>query len=416
MGGGGLSGGSRPIGVDDKDDLKDFHEALAVQATSQQVIAYKAMVKSTAEASAELQSLIGQVGTSDASARSSRAAVLEVALEKARTENKNFIEGFSGPQKNGLKEITKKLAKADSELAQQAKELNQKVVETKEPGEVITGAAQNLEHALTDFQNVQVSLGTEMSIVISDSQDATFNIAPVKNSINFQNQPVAIVTSGVISQGGAETGQHTFMVKLAEDISDLQQNITEVLRAQLDKADRCGERVAIQNATISPQEPESLVVTQLHFERWVCFGGQNNEIAEGDGTLEVKLTAEVADDGTLRVTPAISRIDAEGVLAESLRSGSLGPELRDKIGESVLSAMRQGGDLKALLPPAAQGHAKLRHAQFQATGAGALMVALDGDIRVSDDQATALTSQLNERASSQQKRAQQTSLQQSIPR
>ncbi len=58
-GGTGLSQGNHASGIDEKDDLKDFHEVLAVQATSQQIIDYVAMLKSTTAASEELQSLGG---------------------------------------------------------------------------------------------------------------------------------------------------------------------------------------------------------------------------------------------------------------------------------------------------------------------------------------------------------------------
>src|ERR1700692_2520834 len=57
-GGGGLSGGGKATGVDVKDDLKDFHAALALQATSQQIVDYNLMEKSTEVASTELQSLL----------------------------------------------------------------------------------------------------------------------------------------------------------------------------------------------------------------------------------------------------------------------------------------------------------------------------------------------------------------------
>src|SRR5580658_8986810 len=61
-GGDGLSGVGRPTGVDAKDDLRDFHEVLAVQATSQQIIAYDLMLKSTAAACTELQAFREQLG------------------------------------------------------------------------------------------------------------------------------------------------------------------------------------------------------------------------------------------------------------------------------------------------------------------------------------------------------------------
>ena len=56
-GGGGLSGpAGRATGVSEKDELKDFREVLAVQATSQQIVQYAAMVKISEAASAELRS------------------------------------------------------------------------------------------------------------------------------------------------------------------------------------------------------------------------------------------------------------------------------------------------------------------------------------------------------------------------
>src|ERR1017187_2703808 len=60
-GGGGMSGISRPTGVDEKDSLKDFHQALAMQATSQQISEFQALVKYTQAAQAELQAFLQQL-------------------------------------------------------------------------------------------------------------------------------------------------------------------------------------------------------------------------------------------------------------------------------------------------------------------------------------------------------------------
>ncbi len=101
----------------------------------------------------------------------------------------------------------------------------------------------------------------------------------------------------------------------------------------------------------------------------------------------------------MRLTPEIGRVDAQGLIGELLRSGSLGDILRDKITESVLSAIRQGGDFNATLPAAARGNATLHGAQFQGTGSGKLLVVLDGEIRMSNEQVTSLTSELKKRSS-----------------
>jgi hypothetical protein len=417
-GGGGLSGrGGRATGVDTKDDLKGFHLALAVQATSQQIIEYNLMMKSTEAAAAGLQAFVEQLGKqNNVSELAGRDAIVDRAIEKARTANKKFLDGFSERQKSGLKEITKKLTKADADLEQQVKALDQTVGDAKAVGQQIAGSAQNLEHTLTSFRSQQVDLGEEMSIgAPQNGEDLTFSIPRLKSSVNFANQPVSITTSGVVSRGTAEGGQSIFKLELTADLSDLQREITEVLHAQLDKADRCGERIEIHNATLTPRGPASLVVVQLHFERWTCLGRQTmNEMVEGDGTIEVKLTPVVGEDGMLRLAPEIGRVDADGVVGELLRSGSLGDAVRDKITDSILSAVRQGGDFKVLLPPTAQGNARLRHAQFQGTGSGRLMVVLEGEIRVSNEQATALTGELRGRSAAHA--SSQETTQQTVPR
>jgi hypothetical protein len=407
-GGEGLSGVGKPTGVDAKDDLKDFHATLAVQATSQQVIEYDLMLKSSAAASAELQAFLEQLGKENsASELAGRDASLAQAIEKARTESKNFLDGFTDPQKTGLKEISKRLTKSDSDLAFQTKTIKTEVGDAKAVGLQVASSAQNLERTLTTFRSEQLALGEEMSIgAANNGQDSAFDLVPVKSSVDVANQTVAITTSGVISQGVAEGGQNVFKLKLTSDMSDLQQSITEVLRAQLDKDDRCGDRIEIQKATLTPFPPASLVAAQLHFERWACgttFGRETvNETVEGNGTIEVKLTLAVGEDGTLRLVPEIGRIDVQGLVGDLLRSGLLGETMRDKIAESILSTVRLAGNFATTLPPTAQGYATLHHAQFQGTGSGKLMVVLEGEIRVSNERAPALISELKGRSASPQ--------------
>jgi hypothetical protein len=286
-------------------------------------------------------------------------------------------------------------------LAQQAKVLDQTVEANAAALQIVT-SAQNLDHMLAGFRSEELNLGEEMGIENSTAQqNVAFNIAPVKGTLSFANQTITLTTSGVISQGAAEGGQNTFKLQLVADLSDLQQDLTEVLRGAVDKADRCGEQIAIQGATLEPREPASLVVVQLHFERWACIGRDANEMVEGNGSIEVKLTPAIADDGGLRLVSEIGRVDAQGLLGESLRSGSLGDALRDKITESILSTMRQAADFKMTLPPAAQEGATLHRARFEGTGSGKLMAVLDGEIRVSDDKVTSLTSALKAQTAAQ---------------
>jgi hypothetical protein len=400
-GGGGLSSTGKATGVDVKDDLKDFHEALAVQATSQQIVDYASMMKSTEAANAELKTFLERLSKENSASELARSiTTVQQAIERARTDNKKFLDGFSERQKSGLKEIIKNLARADADLVQPAKELSQKVGDTNPSGPRIANSAQSLERALTSFKGQQVALGQEMSIAAaSNSEESTFNLPTVRNTVTFANQPVAITTSGVISKdagekGAAESGQNTFKLELTVDLSDLQLNISEVLRTQLNRDPRCGERIAVLTTALTPSGPASLVLVQLHFERWMCLGREANEIVEGNGTAEVKLTPSIAENGALRLTPEIGRVEAEGLIGELLRSGSLGETLCDKVAESLLSAVRQGADFNATLPPSARGNAAFRRARFQGTGSSRLLAVLDGEIRVSNEQLTSLIDEL----------------------
>ncbi len=403
-GGGAMGSAGRATGVDAKDDLRGFHEALAVQASREQILAFAAMLKSTAAASSELQAFVEQLKKPDTAPEVARHdKALGDALETTRTLNKKFVEGFSEPQKSGLKEVTKKLTKADSELAQQARMLDQ-AFEAKAAGPQLVSSAQGLERALASFQHEQIDLGGEMSIDSSNNaQDSTFNLPSVKNSVNVANQPVAITTSGVVSKGRIVAGQNTFAVEVVADIEDLQDDITGVLRSRVNRANRCGEQIAIQTAALTPQGPSGVVAALVHYERWTCtptLGRESlNEIVEGNGTIEVKLSPAVSQDGTLRLLAQIGRVEAEGLIGDLLRSGPVGEDLRDKIAESVLAVISQGADFRAALPAGARGYATLRRAQFQGTGSGKLAVLLNGDIRVPNENLAALTSELKQQSS-----------------
>jgi hypothetical protein len=235
------------------------------------------------------------------------------------------------------------------------------------------------------------------------AQHLSFKIPPVRTSVDIQNQPIAIVASGTISQIPAPQGQNVFKLELLGDFSDLQQNITNILRAQLDKADRCGERIAIQHATLTPLAPASSVVAQLHFEQWKCvklLGKERPEkLVGGNGVVQVKLVPVVDQRTTLRLEPEVGRIDADGPVGELLRSGQFGARLREKIARTLLSAMQKGTNFKATLPPAVQDYASLDRARFADGGGGVLDVILDGQIHISDQQVKELTNEIKERVS-----------------
>ncbi|MGD0792162.1 MAG: hypothetical protein ABR920_10360 [Terriglobales bacterium] len=398
-------GAGRPSGLSEKDDLKDFHRAMAVQANAEQRAAFAKVAQYAQAASDRLQAFRESLQKVPASSPlSDRATTLDQAIEKARAGNQNFLASFSSKQKSGLKDITKKLEKADSDLDKQVKTLDQIVQTPKPASEQISNSAASLDKALASFQSEQLALGREMSILLpSAGQDLTFNLPKVTNSINVGGQPISIPASGAVSRTSAENGHNLFSLQLVADLSDLQQNITGLLRSQLTRSPRCGERIAIQQATLTPLVPASLVVANLHFERWVCPPGQQSpmEVAAGDGAIEVKLTLSLEQNTGLGLVSEISRVQADGLLRDLLRSGDLGVTLREQIAASLLSVLQKAADLKVALPPAAQDSATIQKAQFQDAGADQLSLVLDGQLQFSDEQTKQFATQLKQRLSAQ---------------
>src|SRR5271157_808108 len=180
VGGSTPGGPGRPDGVDEKDTLKDFHHALAVQATSQQIAEFQTLVKNAEAAKTELQQFQQRSQERDA-AESARDAALDQALEKARSETQKFIGGFSDAQKSGLKEIAKRLGKADSDLEQEEKKLDQSLQLANVAGSEVASHAESLDKALSDFANQQLALGREMGITLATGQDLTFTLPSVNS-------------------------------------------------------------------------------------------------------------------------------------------------------------------------------------------------------------------------------------------
>jgi hypothetical protein len=234
------------------------------------------------------------------------------------------------------------------------------------------------------------------------AQNATFIIPPTKIPFTVKDQQAYIVASATVSMLSKTSAADTFRLQLTADMIGLQENLTPLLSAQLDKDDRCAERIAIQRATLTPAPPAAIATVQLHYERFACvkaFGKQQaKRIVAGNAVVPIRLTPSVEQDSTaLRLTPEVGAIQAAGSLGELLRSGSLGEMIREKIRESILNAMQKGANLSATLPPAAQPYARIASAQFRDAGIGHLAVELVGEIRVPRDQLQAVTQQLKSR-------------------
>jgi hypothetical protein len=382
---------TRPDAVDDKDTLKDFHQALAVQATSQQIAEFQALLKTTDSARTESEKFVQHPQSGDS------VSALGQALEAARSQTKQFIDGFSDKQKSGLKEQTRLLDRADAALADQQRKLGQAIQSSSPAGELANDATA-VDKSLADFSSQQLSLAREMGIVLANPQDVTFNLPAVKNTVTVGLQLLQVRVSSLLSQTAAGADKRTFRLEMMGDLSDFQQNITELLRAAVNSDRTCGERLSVQRAMLMPSAPASTLHLQLHYERWACLrlGGSNTstELAENDGEVELRLLPTMGATG-LQLKTDFDRIDTNGMMADSLRSGDLGSDLREKVTQAFLTAMRPATDLKTELPPALGG-STLETAKFEDVGAGDLALMLEGQAQLSEEQAKSLVSQLNQ--------------------
>jgi hypothetical protein len=222
------------------------------------------------------------------------------------------------------------------------------------------------------------------------------SIPPVKAAVQVDGTPLEITAWGEVSMPSRDNLQ----AALTADLSDLQKNLTALLRSQLDRSDRCGERLAVASATLVPAPPAALLSVNVHYERWACakvFGKDvTKRLVGGNGAIQARLTLSSAAEG-IAVASEVQKIDADGALGELLQSGSLGASLREKIARSIESAIRKSVNSDSLLPPSLQSIVTIRSIEFADGGAGRLWVSLHGRAQFSPEQFLSLSKQFNPR-------------------
>jgi len=95
---------------------------------------------------------------------SSRYADLSDAVDEAQSNNLQFVRTFSATQQSGLKPLTKKLSKANSDVSKQSKALTQELGRSEINGKKIAEVVAKLDKALEVFQTEQSEIGKEMGI------------------------------------------------------------------------------------------------------------------------------------------------------------------------------------------------------------------------------------------------------------
>ncbi|HTE90690.1 MAG TPA: hypothetical protein VK639_17145 [Terriglobales bacterium] len=163
-GGHGGGTGRAPAGGSGTDDLKDFKRAMALQASPDQVVQFQRLNESTQVARKSAQDLLKLAENPSKTDLFRPTSVLASALDEAQTDNQKFLQTFSTVQKSGLKEITKKLGKANSDVTKGSKALTRDLERPPIGGQRISGVAEKLDKALGDLQARQLAIAKEMGI------------------------------------------------------------------------------------------------------------------------------------------------------------------------------------------------------------------------------------------------------------
>jgi len=233
--------------------------------------------------------------------------------------------------------------------------------------------------------------------------DSAFEIPPVPVSVTIAGQPVAITVSGDVSAPARGQGENAFGLHLRADLADFQNRLTSLLQAELNQSDRCGERIAIQNATLVPSAPAGGLTVQLHIERWACFKalGRDNarRLLGGDATLHAILTPRVESGSVVRLDADIVDIDGDGALGDLLRSDSIGNALRDKIREALLKTIQKSTDLETVIPAPVRPFVTIQAIAFADEGSGRLALRLAGRLLVPAQQISSILEQFTRRTS-----------------
>jgi hypothetical protein len=240
---------------------------------------------------------------------------------------------------------------------------------------------------------MRILLGPSLAVVCTalavvcaaQAQTQTLEIPPVKTSLTIETQPVEITAWG----GIASTAAGQFRLSMTVDLNQFQEYLTPILAAQLNRSERCGERLSVDRAVLAPAAPSALLTAYVHYERFACAKAFGKEVvkrlAGGNAVVEVNLAPSVADN-RIQLAADVRKIDADGSLGELLRSGSFGDSLREKIAASIQSSIRKSANLQSALPASMEDLAALQSVQFADGGAGRLWLTIAAAVHLTADQ------------------------------
>jgi murein L,D-transpeptidase YcbB/YkuD len=156
-----------PASSNDTGELKDFERGFALQATPDQVSQFQVLSKHTENARKQAHDFLHIIETGSKPPEfSDPADDLQDAVQEAHDGSREFVEKFSAPQKSAYKALTKKLAKANADLAKQEQVLKDGAKAGNTDNQTLAAVLKKLEQALSTLQAEQTDLGKAMGIQI----------------------------------------------------------------------------------------------------------------------------------------------------------------------------------------------------------------------------------------------------------
>jgi hypothetical protein len=237
--------------------------------------------------------------------------------------------------------------------------------------------------------------------------DFTFEIPPVPVGVDVGAQHVAMAVSGELSAspGPPGAGDQTFPLNLRADLGGLQSQLTPLVQQELNRSERCGERISIQSATLTPAPADAAdLAVHLHYEKWMCIvaeGDATKKLLGSDGTIHVMvnpvLEKSVAGQQAVRLDARIGGIEADGPLGEVLRSGTVGSMVRDKMREALGKVLQRSTDLADVLAPQTRRFVSIQSIAFVDAGFGRLALDMAGRLQVPGESVSTVLEQFGNR-------------------
>jgi hypothetical protein len=156
---------ANPAASGETEEIKDFERGFALQATPDQLAQFQVLSKNTEAARKQAHDFLHLIETGTKPPEfSDPADDLKDAVQEAHDGSKEFAQKLSQPQKSAFKALTKKLAKANADVAKQGQALNQEAGRANTDSQSMAAVLKQLEEALANLRAEQLDIGKAMGI------------------------------------------------------------------------------------------------------------------------------------------------------------------------------------------------------------------------------------------------------------